>query len=56
MNLDTFCRMCGGVQYLKQQLMHRAQDAKVEARAATAAAAAAAAAAADHPSRLLYGV
>jgi hypothetical protein len=29
MNLDTFCRMCGGLQYLNQQLLQRAQDAKV---------------------------
>jgi hypothetical protein len=29
MNLDSFCRMCGGLQYLNQQLLQRAQDAKV---------------------------
>jgi hypothetical protein len=30
MNLDTFCRMCGGLQYLNQQLLQRAQDSKVK--------------------------
>jgi hypothetical protein len=31
-NLDTFCRMCGGLQFLNQQLLQRAQDAKVKAQ------------------------